>query len=145
VIVVAIYVDPGLLPKLGNDQLQTLTTLISAGNRVRMVLELDQVDVLTRPVLRHFQQIYNAREAGTPRQSGCDLIERDPSYRGHLDKSGAQSVMSADLNVRTTPDPHAASDFAAHDWFAKSLGKNHYVSVAQLRLLRDALFAATRF
>jgi hypothetical protein len=47
--------------------------------------------------------------------------------------------------VRALPYADAASNLAAHDRLAKSLGENHQISVAQLRLLRDALFAATRF
>jgi hypothetical protein len=92
VIVVAIYVDPGLLLKLGNDQLRTLTTLISAGNRspgassICVILEVNQIDILARPMLCHFQKIDNTCEAGSSRQLGRDVSEGYAPDRCYFDE-----------------------------------------------------------
>jgi hypothetical protein len=94
-----------------------------------MVFEVDQVDVLTRSMLCHLQKIDNTEKAGAPREFGSDVRKRDPPDRGHFNEPFAQSVASADLDVRPLPNPHAAGDFAAHDWRSKSLHEHHCLSL----------------
>ena len=107
-------------------------SLHSSCGRVCIVFEVDQVDILARSMLRHFQKIDNAQKAGASRQFGRDVRQRNPPDRGHFNEPFAQSVTSADLDTRPTPYPHAAGDFAAHDWRAKSLGEHHSLNLFYL-------------
>ncbi len=84
-------------------------------------------------MLRHLQKVDNTQEAGASRQFGRDVRHGDPPDRGHFNESFAQSVTPADLDVRPPPYPHAAGDFSAHDWRAKSLRERHQYPQPLLR------------
>src|SRR5882672_6291612 len=90
-----------------------------------LVVELDEVDVLTAAVLRDLEEVDDAREAGFARERGRDVIEFDPAHLVHHHVPGAERVATADLHVRALPDAHAAGDLAARDRLAETFRKLH--------------------
>lgn len=88
-------------------------------------MESDQIDVLPSPVLRHFEQVQHAKEAGFAGQFGGDIRKSDPLDRIHLDLAFLHRVSPTDSHVRARPKADAASDFAATHALAQPLRKSH--------------------
>jgi len=71
------------------------------------------------------QQILHIGEARLPSQIIGDVLELDRLDRFDLDLAIVHRIASAHFDVWPHPDADAASDTAAPDAFAKTLGKDH--------------------
>src|ERR1017187_5231012 len=99
----------------------------------RDVMEADQVDILARAVLRHFQQVDDAEEARLARQLRRDIRIADGRDGIDLDFAFFHAVAIAGFHVRALPNAHAAGDFSAANSLAQALGEDHEESLARSR------------
>jgi hypothetical protein len=72
-----------------------------------------------------FQEIHNTREAGLPRQVGCDIGERDLEQPGHNDVAGRQRISPANLHPRALPESNAARYLTGSDTVAQRRKELH--------------------
>lgn len=95
-------------------------------------MESDQVDCLAPPVLCHFEEVEDAKEAPGARKFGCDIGETDWLNGVNFDLSPSHAVPSPHPDVGTRPEPDAACDFSAANSLAKALCENHGGSLQEL-------------
>ena len=76
-------------------------------------------------MLCNLKQIEDTQEAGLPSQRRSDIRKSDWRDRIHLDLAFFHTVPTAYFDVRTGPNSDAASDFAATNSVAQTLGENH--------------------
>jgi hypothetical protein len=81
--------------------------------------------MVTLPVLRHLQQINQAKEARLSRQLWSNIRETDRLNRIDLDLNLFHSIPRAHFDTRPRPDSHTARNLAAPNSFAQPFGKNH--------------------
>src|SRR5262249_13216504 len=91
----------------------------------RDVVEADQIDVLALAVLSDLQQVDDTEESGGARQLGRDIGKTDRRDRIDLNLAFFHWVARAHFDMRTHPDPDAASDLRAADAITQTLGKHH--------------------
>lgn len=95
------------------------------------VVEPNQINILASTMLRHLEQVQNAKKPGFARQLRSDIRESD-SFNGiDFNRAFLHGVSPADSHVRTRPYPYAASDLSAANFFAQSLRENHEESLPQ--------------
>lgn len=88
-------------------------------------MEADEVDVLPGAVLRDFEQIEDAEEAGGAGECGRDVGEADGLDGVDLDFTFFHAIAAAGADMRTRPDANRAGDLAVADSFAQTLGELH--------------------
>ena len=103
------------------------------------VVEPYQIDVLAFAVLRHLEKIDDTQETRLARQLPSDIRKTYWLDRVHLDLTLFHPVPVADFDVGPHPYSDAASDFAATNSLAKTLGEYHEESLhpAEDRSLRQ--------
>ena len=88
-------------------------------------MEPNQEDLVAGAVLGDGQKILHTVESRLARQIVGDVFQSDRLNRIHHDVPLVHGVTAADLHMRTLPDPYAASDPAAPNFFAKMFGEHH--------------------
>jgi hypothetical protein len=88
-------------------------------------VESDYINILTSTVLRDFEQVQDAKEAGLARQCRSNIWKAYRFDRIDLNLAFLHAVARAFSYVGTRPDSHTASDFSATYSFAKSFSEDH--------------------
>jgi len=88
-----------------------------------------QIDALAFSVLRDFEQINDAEEAGFARKAGRDIGKADGGDGIHFDFAFFHAVAGADGDVGARPYADAAGDFSGSDTFAEALREDHEASL----------------
>ena len=96
------------------------------------VVEPDQVDILPFTVPSNLQQIGDAEETGLARKLRRDLRKLDGLHCVDFDLAFVHTVAGADLDVWTSPDPHAAGYLSPTDSFPKTFCEDHVESLRQV-------------
>jgi len=102
------------------------------------VAKADEVDVIAGAVLRDFEEIDDAEEAGLDRQLVSDVLNGDLLDEMDLDFTFFHPVTVADLDMRGLPDSDAAGDVATADALSKPLCENHCKEVHRARSCSQA-------
>ena len=88
-------------------------------------MEPNQIHLVPAAVFRDSQQIVDALESRFAGEIIADIGEANRRDRIHNDVALVHPVPSTHLDMRTRPDPNAASDPAAPDSLAKMFGERH--------------------
>src|SRR5271169_6761803 len=99
-------------------------TVFSLGTRVDEV-KADQIDVVARTMLRHFEEIDHTEKTRLNRQNMSDVLNGDLLDGIHLDFTSFHLVATAHLDVRTFPDSNAAGDRPVTYALSQPPGENH--------------------
>jgi hypothetical protein len=93
--------------------------------RWRDVVEADEVDGLAAAVLRDFEEVEDAEEAGGTGEFRCDVGKANGFDGVDFDFAFFHAVAAADFDVGTYPDANAGSDGTAANAIAEALGEEH--------------------
>jgi hypothetical protein len=93
------------------------------------VVEPDQIDILAFTVFGNLEQIDETEETRLARQLWSDVRKANRCDRVHFDLAFVHAVPGAHFNMGSRPYSNTASDFAATNSIAKSLGEHHEKSL----------------
>jgi hypothetical protein len=88
-------------------------------------VEADQIDILAFTVLGNLEQIDETQETRLARQLWSDVRKANRRDRVHFDLTLVHAVPGAHFDMGARPYSNTASDFAATNSLAKSLGEHH--------------------
>ena len=88
-------------------------------------MESDQVHVLPAAVFCDSQQVLHTLEARLTGQIVGDVCKVDRRNRVDDDVTVVHRVTTTDLDMRTSPDAHAASDSPPPNSLAKTFSEHH--------------------